>query len=164
VVLAPLSPGSANRFGSGVSFVDSLSNQVSQQNEKAQLTRGLMAADRGVGADLEVGPAEFVFDLFVALLDPVPDPVEAHDLGQVGRFVQAVGAIVRPAGAGQVGGPDTRWPCPAGLRGLWWRSRAGCARRVPTSPVGRRRPTMFRCVRHGTVAAPGAIRRDRPGR
>src|SRR5689334_4282181 len=30
--------------------------------------RGLVAADRGVGADLEVGPAQLVFDLFVALL------------------------------------------------------------------------------------------------
>jgi hypothetical protein len=40
-----------------------------------------MTADRGGGTDLEVGPAEFVLDLFVALLDPVPDSVEAYDFG-----------------------------------------------------------------------------------
>ena len=44
----------------------------------------VVAADRGGGADLEVGPAELVFDLLVALLDPVAQPVAAHDLGQVG--------------------------------------------------------------------------------
>jgi hypothetical protein len=32
--------------------------------------QGVVAADGGVRADLEVGPAQFVFDLFVALLDP----------------------------------------------------------------------------------------------
>jgi hypothetical protein len=42
---------------------------------------------------LEVGPAEFVFDLFVALLDPVPDPVEAYDFGQIGRFERAWGTV-----------------------------------------------------------------------
>ena len=35
----------------------------------------LVAADGDVGADLEVGPAELVLDLFVALLDPVPDAI-----------------------------------------------------------------------------------------
>jgi len=35
-----------------------------------------MAMDRGVGADLEVGPAELVFGLFVALFNPVPDAVD----------------------------------------------------------------------------------------
>ena len=44
-----------------------------------------MSADGAVGADLEVGPAELLFDLFVTLLDPLAQPVEAHDLGQVGR-------------------------------------------------------------------------------
>ena len=35
--------------------------------------QGLVAADRDVGADLDVGPAQLVFDLFVALLNrPVP--------------------------------------------------------------------------------------------
>jgi hypothetical protein len=46
--------------------------------------QGLVAADRGTGANLEVGPAQFVLDLLVALLDPVPDPVDPHDLGQAG--------------------------------------------------------------------------------
>ena len=44
-----------------------------------------MAADGTVGADLEVGPAEFILNLLVALLDPVPQPVEPHDLRQSGR-------------------------------------------------------------------------------
>jgi len=43
--------------------------------------QGLMAADPQVRAGLEVGPAEFVFDLFVALLDPVPQTIDPHDLG-----------------------------------------------------------------------------------
>ena len=43
----------------------------------------LVAADRDIGADLEVGPAQLVLDLLVPLLDPVPDAVEAHDLGQL---------------------------------------------------------------------------------
>src|SRR5205823_4878414 len=64
--------------------------------------QGLVAADRGVGADLEVGPAELVFDLFVTLFDPVPDAVDAHDLGEVCGRVGAFG-LARPAGAGQAG-------------------------------------------------------------
>src|SRR4051812_21616440 len=60
---------------------------------------GLVAADRGRGADLEVGPAEFVLDLFVALLDPVPDPVEAYHFGQVCRLVGGVAGVMGPAGA-----------------------------------------------------------------
>src|SRR5207248_10717324 len=63
--------------------------------------QGLVAADREVGADLEVGPAELVFDLLVALLDPVPDAVDPHDLGQVCGRVRAAG-LARPAGPGQV--------------------------------------------------------------
>lgn len=43
-----------------------------------------MAADGAVGADLEVGPSQFVFDLLAALLDPGPQAVEADDLGEVG--------------------------------------------------------------------------------
>lgn len=31
---------------------------------------------------MEVGPTEFVLDLFVALLDPVPQPLDPHDLGE----------------------------------------------------------------------------------
>ena len=53
---------------------------------------------------VEIGPAKFVLDLFVALLDPMPDPVEPHHFGQVGRFVGRAGGVVRSAGACQVGG------------------------------------------------------------
>jgi len=76
---------------------------VPAERERA-VDQGLVAADRGRGADLEVGPAQFVLDLFVALLDPVPDPVEPHDLGQISRLVQPIGGVVGAVGAGQVGG------------------------------------------------------------
>jgi hypothetical protein len=39
----------------------------------------------------KVGPAELVFDLLVALLDPVADAVDAHDLGQAGGRVKDTG-------------------------------------------------------------------------
>jgi hypothetical protein len=44
-----------------------------------------VAADRAVRAGLEVGPAQLVLDLLVALLDPVAQAVQAYHLGQVGR-------------------------------------------------------------------------------
>jgi hypothetical protein len=62
-----------------------------------------VAADRDVGADLEVGPAQLVLDLLVALLDPVADAIDPGDLGQAGGRVGAFGRP-RAAGAGQVGG------------------------------------------------------------
>ncbi len=65
--------------------------------------QGLVAADGAVRADLEVGPAEFVLDLFVALLDPWPQAVEADDLGEFGRRVRAGGGV-GCVGVGQVGG------------------------------------------------------------
>lgn len=61
-----------------------------------------MTADRDIGADLEVGPAQLVLDLLVALLDPVPDAVQAHDFGQVCGRVRAV-RLTRAARPGQVG-------------------------------------------------------------
>lgn len=45
--------------------------------------QGLVAADGEVGADLELGPAEFVVDLLVALFDPVLQAVEPDELGRV---------------------------------------------------------------------------------
>ena len=36
---------------------------------KRAVDQGLVAADRNIGADLEVGPAQLVFDLLVALLN-----------------------------------------------------------------------------------------------
>jgi hypothetical protein len=42
-----------------------------------------VAPDGPVTANLEVGPAELAFDLLVALLDPVPQPIQPHHLGQV---------------------------------------------------------------------------------
>jgi hypothetical protein len=55
-----------------------------------------------VGADLEVGPAQLVLDLLLALLDPVPDPVDPHDLSKARSRVRAV-RLTRAAGLGQVG-------------------------------------------------------------
>ena len=48
---------------------------VPAEAERA-VDQGLVPADRGVGADLEVSPAQLVLDLLVALLDPVPDAVD----------------------------------------------------------------------------------------
>ncbi len=63
--------------------------------------QGLVPADRDIGADLEIGPAQLVFDLLVALLDPVADRVYPHDLGQARGRVRTVW-LARAAGPGQV--------------------------------------------------------------
>lgn len=65
--------------------------------------QGLVATDGTGGADLEVGPAQFVLDLLVALLDPRPQAVETDDFGEVGGRVRAGGGVgcIR---VGQVGG------------------------------------------------------------
>ncbi|WP_328919875.1 hypothetical protein OH781_36530 [Streptomyces sp. NBC_01550] len=55
-------------------------NAVPPADEKRAGDQGLVAADGGVEADLEVGPPEFVLDLLVTLLDPVPDAVDPDDL------------------------------------------------------------------------------------
>ncbi len=55
---------------------------VPAEGERAVHQR-LVAADRRVGADAEVGPGEFVPDLLVALLDPVAGGVDPNDFGQV---------------------------------------------------------------------------------
>lgn len=65
--------------------------------------QGVVVADGAVGADLEVCPAEFVLDLFVALLDPRPQAVETDDLGEGSRRVRAGGGV-GSVGVGQVGG------------------------------------------------------------
>jgi len=49
-----------------------------------------MATDGAVGAELGVGPAEFVLDLLVALLGPRPQPIEPHHYGEVCRRVRLV--------------------------------------------------------------------------
>ncbi|MDF2265153.1 hypothetical protein P2Q00_06815 [Streptomyces coacervatus] len=38
--------------------------------------------DRLAGADLEVGPAQFVFDEFIILLDPAAQPVQDDTIRQ----------------------------------------------------------------------------------
>ena len=43
-----------------------------------------MAADGAIGVDLKVGPAQFLLDLLVALLHPLPQAAESYHLGQVG--------------------------------------------------------------------------------
>src|SRR5712691_2316818 len=69
----PLSAaGCRLRCGSLVRCVMVVEPGVPAEAERA-VDQGLVPADRGVGADLEVGPAQLVLDLLVALLDPVPD-------------------------------------------------------------------------------------------
>src|SRR6266496_2290557 len=83
--LPPRSPrGGSGRLGGG-----RLGGMLGEPGLPAERERAAhqlpVAADRAVGADLEVGPAQLVLDLLVALLDPVAQAVQAHDLGQVGR-------------------------------------------------------------------------------
>jgi hypothetical protein len=56
---------------------------VPAERERAAHQRPV-PADRPVTADLEVGPAELVLDLLVALLDPVAQPVGGNDLAELG--------------------------------------------------------------------------------
>ncbi len=88
--------------------------------------QGLVSADGDIVADLEVGPAQLVLDLLVALPDPVPDAVDPHDLCQAGARVRAA-VLARTAGRCRLmasyqvalGGrcPGRRWPPP----GAWCR-------------------------------------------
>jgi hypothetical protein len=57
----------------------------------------LVTADGDIGADLEIGPAQLVFDLLVTLFELVTDAVNAHDLGQAGRRVRAARLTGTPA-------------------------------------------------------------------
>ena len=43
-----------------------------------------MAADGTITAHHEVRPAQLILDLFTALLDPIAQAVQLHQLGQVG--------------------------------------------------------------------------------
>ena len=79
-------------------------------------------------ADLEVGPAELAFDLLVALLDPVAQPVQAHDLGQVGRL----GAARWRVGAGW--SADTRCCARAGVPGSVVATTSRSGRSGPQPP------------------------------
>jgi hypothetical protein len=51
--------------------------------------------DRPVASDLEVGPAELVLDLLVALLDPVAQPIGADDLGKLGLLGATAGGAMK---------------------------------------------------------------------
>jgi hypothetical protein len=48
-------------------------------------------ADGPIRGNLQVGPTELTLDLLVALLDPVPQPIQPHHLGQVGPLGAAAG-------------------------------------------------------------------------
>jgi hypothetical protein len=50
-----------------------------------------VATDRTIAAHHEVRPAQFLLHLLVALLDPVAQSVQAHDLRQPGRGMRRVG-------------------------------------------------------------------------
>src|SRR5277367_1096407 len=107
---------------------------------ESAVDQGLVAADGDVGADLEVGPAQLVLDLLVALLDPVADPVDPHDLGQAGGRVRAAG-LARAAGPGQVRGQVPGGLVRQGSRVGGGDEPGGWSRPAPTSPGSRRRRT-----------------------
>lgn len=62
---------------------------VPAEAERA-VDQGLMPPYGGVGAHLEIRPAQLVLDLLVALLDPVADAVDPGDLRQVRRWMFAL--------------------------------------------------------------------------
>ena len=93
--------GRSTSSGGGGQAVSRAANHVRQQNEKAHSTRVQCRWIGAVGADLEVGPAEFILDLLIALLHPVAQAVQAHDLRQIGgpekRYALLKGPLaVRP--------------------------------------------------------------------
>jgi hypothetical protein len=59
---------------------------ISEPGRPAEAERAvdqdLVAADRDIGTDLEIGPAQLILHLLAALLDPVPDPVDPGNLSQ----------------------------------------------------------------------------------
>ncbi|ALG08263.1 hypothetical protein AOZ06_16290 [Kibdelosporangium phytohabitans] len=75
-----------------------------QRNEKAQLTtfwwRWIAVAER----TRKVSPPHLVFDLLVALLDPMLDPVQPDHFSQTGGLVLVAGRVVRSTGPPQDGG------------------------------------------------------------
>src|SRR6266487_5250554 len=88
--------------------------------------QGVVAVDRSLATDLEVGPAQLVFDLLVALLGPVTQPVAAHHLGQIGRRQARPASVV---GVGPVGDH-----IPGGALGQ--PARVGAGHYQPYRPVG----------------------------
>ena len=66
---APLSPPPGPGCGAASCCGGCSANQAAQQNAERAVDQRLVAADRDIGADLEVGPAQLVLDLLVALLD-----------------------------------------------------------------------------------------------
>ena len=112
----------------------------------------LVAADRDVGADLEIGPAQLVLDLLIRLLHPVPQPVDPGDLIQARGRSRAV-LLARAAWPGQV-----RDQVPGGLVRQGTRVRGGCHQ----PPGAVRPPPAQRGV--GRVPGLGVPVAEPPGR
>ena len=53
-----------------------------------------MAANGAILADHEIGPAQFVLHLLVALFDPVVQAIEPHDFGRESLFARQIGGQV----------------------------------------------------------------------
>ena len=53
-----------------------------------------MAANGAILADHEIGPAQFVLHLLVALFDPVAQAIEPYDFGQRSLFARQIGRQV----------------------------------------------------------------------
>ena len=149
-----LCPPRGRRGGLGVGRVlvgrDARRGRPASRSENAQHTSAQCRRIARSDADLEVGPAELAFDLLVALLDPVAQPVQAHDLGQLGLLGAArcrsgqVGQQIPGAVPGQAG------------RGRCWPPPAAAAGPGPSRQAGRRPPTRSRCGRHGSGGSPAA--------
>ena len=119
--------------------------------------------DRLVGADHEVGPAQLLLELLVALLDPVPQAVQPDDLGQVGRGERRLVGVRRirvAAGWSR----DTRSSAAAAWPGRSWPRPRGAACPARTGRSAGRPPTRSPRGRRGTAAPPASSRPDRRGR
>jgi hypothetical protein len=108
---------------------------------------GLVMADTCIGARLEGGPAQLIFDLLVALPGPVPEPVDPDNLSQVRDRVR-LPASRGPPGRGRL---VTGYQVALGGRvaGPTLAPPAAGRRRVPTLPVWRRPRTKSGCARRG---------------
>src|SRR5207248_4382882 len=83
----PLSAAGCRPRGCGFAWCRMVLEPGGPAEAERAVDQHLVAADGEVGADLEVGPAELVLDLLVALLGPVADAIDPHDLGQAGGRV-----------------------------------------------------------------------------
>jgi hypothetical protein len=100
-VRAPLSPPLACCPGGVASCGAEWANQAAQQKLNAQFTRTWWRRMARSERTWKSAQAQLVLDLLIALLDPVPDAVEAHDFGQARSRVRAAD-LAGAAGRGRL--------------------------------------------------------------